>query len=633
MASWLSRAKAFWNRLFFWHAGKSPSEEVRTDASHDHALVLSIHETTHATGWRKLSFLNHVLTSSEKRLFWSALVGAFVLLLVGGWMLAQPHLIRVPTDGGTVIEALVGSPKLINPLYASLNDVDRDLASLVYSGLFRLDEKLEPKPDLVERYEWRENGTVLELILRKDARFHDNAPVTADDVVFTYQAIKSPLWRSPLSSIFKQLNVVRVDDQTVQFILEKPEPQFLTQLTIGILPGHLWEDVPNPLLADLNLRPVGSGPYHIASLRRDPRGIILSYRLDRSEQYYGVKPYLTSRVFRFFGDVTQATQAVKAHQADAFPFLPWTDVNKFSHDAVHPVALRLPQQTIAFFNTRDALLKDVKLRDILSKAIDTEGLTEAVKPSALPGGSPLPFLELPAVTSTSATSTASVTSTHPSLDDLRQALETAGWKLDPTTGLRSLPTPSTRPAPRPGSATSTATTSTGTLLAITIDVPDQPDLIRMAEYLRQRWSLLGMKVGIEAHPAEQLVRDVVTDRSGYQVLIWNILLQPTQDPAPFWDSESATGQGLNFSNLNSRAVDQRIDAIHAATSTEMLQTARINFARALLAETPAIFLARPTYAYLISNHIQGTTDLDLATPSDRLSRSSQWWIESALRWK
>lgn len=627
MASWLGRAKALWQRLFFWHAHPRASEDIKLESSHDHALVLSVQEPAKVSGWRKLSFLNHVLSAKEKRLFWSALVGSLVLLLIGGWLLAQPHLIRVPTDGGTLTEALIGGPKHLNPLYAPLNDVDRDLSSLVYSGLFRLDENLEAKPDLVERYEWRENGTVLELSLRKDARFHDNAPVTADDVVFTYQAIKSPIWRSPLSSTFKQLSVVRVDDLTVQFILDKPEPQFLSQLTIGILPGHLWEDVPNPLLADLNLRPIGSGPYRIASLRRDQKGTILSYTLNRSEQYYGVKPYITSRVFKFYADTAQAIQAVKAHQADTLPFLPWNDVGTFSHDAVHPIALRLPQQTIAFFNLRDLLLKDVKLRTILTNAIDKEGLTETVKPSALPGGSPLPFLELP-----KATSTASVTST--SLDGLREALEAAGWKLDQITGLRSSKAASASTVGRTTTSTSsTNATSSGTLLTLQIDVPDQPDLVHIATYLQQRWSLLGAKVTIQTHTSEELLRDAVTDRTGYQILIWNILLPPTQDPEPFWGSSAATGQGLNFSNLNSRKVDESIDDIQAATSTAMLEKARLTFAQALLAEQPAIFLAQPTYVYLVSDHIQGTTDLNLATPSDRLLRAAQWSVNSSLRWK
>lgn len=615
MASWLTRAKAVWQRLFFWHTRRAPSEEVHPASTHDHALVLSVQEAEQITGWRKLSFLNHVLSVQEKRFFWGSITAAVALISISGWLLAAPHLIRVPKDGGTLTEALIGSPKLINPLYASLNDVDQDLSRLIYSGIFRLNDQLEPEPDLAARYEWRENGTVLEITLRTDARFQDNTPVTADDVVFTYQAIKSPTWKSPLASAFKQVNVVRVDNQTLQFILNKPEPQLLNELTVGILPAHLWEDVPNPILADLNLRPVGSGPYQISSLRRDQKGTILSYTLDRSEQYYGNKPYITGRVFKFFGDISQVTTAIKEHQVDSFPFLPWKDVANFSQDTVHPVALRLPQQTIAFLNIRDPLLKDAKLRSLLNSAIDQEGLAEAIKPSALPGNSPFPFLEIPVSTSTSSTTTT------PSLDALRGEFETAGWKLDGETGLRSF------------RAAGKITSSTATLLALHIDVPNQPDLVRMAEYLRQRWSLIGAKVDIQTHTPEELFRSIVGDRTKHQVVVWNILLSPTQDPAPFWGSDAASGQGFNFSNLTSKAVDQRISDIEAATSSEALRTARIAFAQALVAEAPAVFLARPTYVYLVSNQIKGTSDMNLATPSDRLIRISNWWIDSALRWK
>lgn len=614
MASWLSRAKALWQRLFFWHTRQAPSEEVRTASTHDHALVLSVQEPEQVTGWKKISFLNHVLSHKEKRLFWGSLASAALLFSVSGWLLASPHLMRVPKDGGILTEALIGSPKLVNPLYASLNDVDQDLSSLIYSGLFRLNDQLEPEPDLAARYEWRENGTVLEIVLRTDARFQDNTPVTADDIVYTYQSIKSPTWKSPLASAFKQVNVIRVDNQTVQFILDKPEPQLLNKLTVGILPAHLWEDAPNPILADLNLRPVGSGPYQISSLRRDQKGTVLSYTLDRSDLYYANKPYITSRVFKFFGDDSQATTAIKEHQVDTFPFVPWKDVANFSQDAVRPLALRLPQQTIAFLNLRDPLLKDAKLRILLSQTIDQEGLAEAIKPSALPGSSPFPFLDIP--TSTSTTSTTAL-----SLDQLRNAFDTAGWKIDEQTGIRSY------------RAAGKTTSSTGTPLILRIDVPNQPDLVKMAEHLRQRWSLIGAKVDIQTHSPGELFRNIVSDRSKHQVVVWNILLSPTQDPAPFWGSDAASGQGFNFSNLTSKPVDDRINAIEAATSSDALRAARIAFAQALATETPAIFLARPTYVYLVSNQIKGTSDMNLATPSDRLIRSSNWWIESTLRWK
>jgi ABC-type transport system substrate-binding protein len=94
----------------------------------------------------------------------------------------------VPTGGGVFTEAVEGTPKLINPLFAPANDVDRDLVALIFSGLFRLDGQLNAVPDLTESFRWLENGKTLEVRLRNDARFHDGQPVTAHDVVFTYNA-------------------------------------------------------------------------------------------------------------------------------------------------------------------------------------------------------------------------------------------------------------------------------------------------------------------------------------------------------------------------------------------------------------------------------------------------------------
>ena len=628
MASWLNRAKALWHRLFFWHTHKAASEEIQPEAGPDHALVLSVHESTYVTGWRKLLFLHHVLDVKEKRLFWSSIGAAFVLFVLSGWLFIQPHLTHVPTEGGELTEALVGAPKSINPLYAPLNDVDRDLTSLIYSGLFRLNEHLDPEPDLVDRYTWSQGGTVLELTLRSDIRFQDNTPVTADDVVFTYQAIKSPTWRSPLATSFKDVSVVRVDDQTVQFIIDKPNPQLLSELTVGILPAHLWQDVPNPMLADLNLRPVGSGPYQISSRRRDQKGTLLSYSLSRSNIYYGIKPYLFTRTFNFFTDLDQAEQALKSHQVDSLAFVPWNNVSDFAHNAVHAVALRLPQETVAFFNLRDGLLKDQTLRGLLQQSIDQDGLADAIKPAALPNGSPFPFIDLPAATSSNATSSAA------SLDVLRGAFETAGWKLDATTGLRSFHTPlASAVTHKNGKKITTVTSSTATLLQLQIDVPDQPDLVRIANYLSQRWSLVGAKVTVQAHPAEELFRSVLNDHASYQILVWNILLQPTQDPSPFWSSTAAVEQGLNFSNVSDHVVDQRLADIHDASSTDALAIARIAFAKALISDVPAIFLARPSYAYLVNDQVQGVTDMNLALPSDRLNRSATWSLQSALRWR
>ena len=171
MPTWRSKLGTWWHRVFFWQK-HSPSEEINdTSHHHDHALVLAVTETSRASSFRQLRFLNHVLGKNERRLFWTAFVLFVLAFSVGLGTIAIPHIRSVPSSGGSIHEGLIGSPKLINPLYASTNDVDRDLVSLIYAGLVRLDERLEAQPDLAERYRWLENGTTLEVVLRKDIHF------------------------------------------------------------------------------------------------------------------------------------------------------------------------------------------------------------------------------------------------------------------------------------------------------------------------------------------------------------------------------------------------------------------------------------------------------------------------------
>lgn len=628
MDTWRTKIGTWWHRVFFWQK-RSSSEEIEDSTHHhDHALVLAVTETSRASSLRQLRFLNHVLGKNERRLFWGAIVLFFVAFATGVSAIAAPHLKGVPANGGSIHEGLIGSPKLINPLYASTNDVDRDISSLVYAGLIRLDAHLEPQPDLAARYQWLQNGTVLEVTLRQDIHFHDHTDVTADDVIFTYQAAQNPSWRSPLYRTFKDVTLVRVDDHTVQFQLDKANPLFLNELTLGILPAHLWEDVPagNAVLADLNLRPIGAGPYEANTFTRDSRGTILSYTLKQFSQYHGIQPHIDEWQFRFFPDHTSAIQALKNNQIDTLAFLPWQEATAVKTEQIQQNTIQLPQESIAFFNTKEALLKDEKLRTILARSLDRTELTELLRPHATPVETPFPLLR------------ASTTAPPLSLEEARTALTDLGWILDPTDNIRKFK--QTPPVPTRTSKTRTKTPPTppptintsSTPLALTIDVPDQPDLTQIADYLRQRWSLLGIRINVAAKDPDALRREIVANRSDYQVLVWNVLLPPSQDLSPFWKSSQASGNGLNLSNTTDKDIDNALEAVRTATSTEMIASMRDKLARAISAHTPAVFIAQPAYTYLVNKRVHGVTDMKIAQPSDRLSRAQEWYIDSRWIW-
>lgn len=600
----LSRFRTWWQRLFFWQQTRGGSHEFKPETHHDHALVLFLQ--TPASRWHKLRLLGHVLSLQERRLLLGSLCVGFLALLVSVGFFIRPHLFKVPVSGGVFTEALVGSPKLINPLYAPLNDVDRDLSALIYSGLFRLNGALEPEPDIAARYRWIEDGRLLEITLREDVRFHDGIPLTADDVVFTYETAANSAWRSPLASTFRLIEPIRIDTYTIQLKLEKPNPHLLTDLTLGILPQHIWGDVPGGTasLAGANLKPIGSGPYRLESFKRDTKGALLSFKLAAFSGYYDQHPFIDVWQFRFYPDRLEAQAALENKQADAIAFVPWKDVEELRHSDIQSATIELPQETVAFLNVKHPLLQDVRLRQALRMAVDLRELQDLIGNHASLVSSPFPFLQ-------------STTTQTGDLEGARVLLNTLGWRLPANGTIR------VKEEPRQASSTE---------LHLTIDLPDQSDLVKVAELLQRRWSLIGVRVDVRtAHP-EELLKRAVTKRD-YQVLIWNVLIPPTQDISPFWASEEATESGLNLANLTDREVDRALASVASATSSAYLAQAREDLSRAILKQTPALFLLRPAYAYLLSRDVQGVKDMRVSRPSDRLLRTKEWFLETGWRWR
>jgi peptide/nickel transport system substrate-binding protein len=263
---------------------------------------------------------------------------------------------------------------------------------------------------------------------------------------------------------------------------------------------------------------------------------------------------------------------------------------------------------VAFFNLKHPLLKDLRLRQALALAVDGRELQDLIGSHASVVSSPFPFLQ--------------TTNTRESdLESARILLNTLGWHLPDGGAIRVFQTPGTvKPS------------TSSTELAITIDLPNQSDLIKVAELLKRRWSLIGVKVDVRVSAADDLLRQAV-DKRDYQILIWNVLLPPTQDITPFWSSDHATQQGLNLSNLTDREVDRALTTIDTATSSAAIDLARQTLSTAILKQTPALFLLRPAYAYLVSRNVKGVKAMRLSRPSDRLLQATSWYIKTAWRWK
>ncbi len=199
------------------------------------------------------------------------------VLAVSIGVIAQPSG-NVPVIGGstpepsasvavslTYREGVVGVPQSITPVTAH-SRVERTLVGLIFSGLVKLGPGSDLLPDLAASWTQDETGTVWTFKIREDAAWQDGEPVTADDVVYTLQALKDPSASGAMAASWAEVTAAAIDAKTVRFTLATPITGFLAALTQPLLPAHLLSDVPMAELgtSDFALSPVGTGPYSLA---------------------------------------------------------------------------------------------------------------------------------------------------------------------------------------------------------------------------------------------------------------------------------------------------------------------------------------------------------------------------------
>lgn len=219
--------------------------------------------------------------------------------------------------------------------------------------------------------------------LREEARFHDGTPVTAEDVAFTFETLRSqgrPFYRAYYADI-EAIEVL--DPQRIRFDLANPENRELA-LIIGqvpILPQHYWEDR-DFRRASLE-KPLGSGPYQIASIDAGRR--IVYQRVD---DYWGQdlpvnrgRHNIERLIFDYYRDATVALEAFRAGQLDyRLENIARNWAQGYRGPALSSGEILLesiPHNNSSgmqgfFFNTRKEVFSDPKVRQALTQLFDFE---------------------------------------------------------------------------------------------------------------------------------------------------------------------------------------------------------------------------------------------------------------------
>jgi len=553
---------------------------------------------------RKLLYLPQILKKGERRIIWLAAA----LTIFSSTMLVGRVYFRitvpVPAVGGSYTEGMLKEPRHINPLYAHTNDTDRDISRLIFSRLFSYDGQGEIVPDLAQSYERSADGKVYTVYLRRGVRWHDGKPFSARDVEFTIKLIQNPLYKSPLRVSWQGVTVEVLDDYTLRFTLRSPYAPFIENLTLGILPEHLWREIgpERAPLHELNIKPVGTGPYKFEKLRSTKDGSITQYVVVRNPHYYREGPYLKRIIFVFFKTEEELISAWRKGMVDGFGPVPGFLFKEATPAKSSITIMKMPRIFGVFFNESQAeLLRDKRIREALALAVNKKELVEkTVGAAAVPTNYPLPFF-VPEDT------------VGESFDANRakEILEEAGWKNGDGDGIREKTI-------RKGKI------STTTPLRLLLTTSDWPELTRVAQVLKEMWKEIGIDIKVTTLPFTELESDVIKPRK-FEMLLFGQVYGYELDPFVFWHSSQIKDPGLNVAIYINRKADQSLEEIRKTSDVSTRRKDYQEFSKLILQDRPAIFLYTQLYTYILPSDIKGVQLTKISLPADRFNQIHQWY--------
>jgi peptide/nickel transport system substrate-binding protein len=554
---------------------------------------------------KQLKYLPHVLSQGERKIVKIFTAIILICLFALGIVAYFKNTKEAPAFGGEYTEGLIGSPRYLNPLLAQTNDADLDLASLIFSGLFKHNQNLETIPDIASSYEISSDNKVYTIYLRKNVKWHNGENFTADDVIFTVNMIRDPAFRSPLLPSLRGIKAEKIDDYVLKFTLLEPYAPFLENLTFGILPGHLWINIPpaNANLAEYNIKPIGTGPFQFKSLTKDKFGNIRSYVLASNENFYDDKSYIKKLTFKFYPDFESAIDALKSKEIEGLSYLPKEFQGTIKNKDLKSYSFNLPQYTALFFNPKNNdALKDKLVRQALAYNIDRDKIiNEVLKGDGQKIDSPI----LPGFIGF-----------NPDIkkynfDPAAAAglMDQANWKL--IDGKRK---------------------NKDKQLELTLTTVDQSENYNAVEIIKNNWEALGIKVNLQIIPTSQIQKEAIEPRN-YQILLYSEIIGADPDPYPFWHSSQISNPGLNLAVIPDRNIDQLLEEARKTNDIEERKLKYIQFQNILAENIPAIFLYNPIYTYITSKDIKGINLTRIIVPDDRFAEIEKWYINTRRVWQ
>lgn len=539
-----------------------------------------------------------------RRIRWQILIAVvsslLVLILMTAVVLTQTSVSR-PAAGGIYRELIVGAPQQLNPLVAntSLDQPSRDVQQLIFDGLLRLDRDGLPLPALAESFVGDDVGLVYTVTLRANVMWHDGAPLTADDALFTIRAIKDPAFAGDpaLATVWRRITPEPIDDRSFRLVLDAPYAPLPRYATFPILPAHLLASLTptERAVAPFNRRPVGTGPYRLDELSGERA------QLSANSSYYRGRPLIDSVELLFVQSSQQAVSEFARGNADGLA-LPAEQTTVNPPTGVIRRRAALDGYTTLTFNLRGGPLASVALRQALARGLDRREVARA----ALGDGAAL--LDTPLLPGTWANSGDPIwypfdaTRAASDLDALGYAAAGGGTRF-----------------------------KNGAALTFTLITDQTADHLAAAEAVAKQWRSIGVVITVESVEPNELMARLAKHDFAIAIHSWQ-RLGPDPDQFALWDS-SQGALGLNYAGLADDDIDNYLQTGLTDPTFAGRAESYAAFAQRWVDLAPAIILYQPTIVYDTNSALTGVFGSAAgAQDSAPLLFGREWRLSDIGRW-
>ncbi len=466
--------------------------------------------------------------------------------------------------GDWLVQNLNDEPKVISPYIPRSYSSQLVQAPVLESMLATNPDTFEPEPVLAESYYVSTDGLTLRFVLRKSICFSDGVPITAADVLFSFNTIMNPgVDCAPYRGYFDNVKACnKIDDRTIEFKMSKP--YFLAAQYLGgisIIPEHVYK-FSKP--ADFNNQGevlVGSGPYKVDHWDRGQQLV-----LARNDKYWSDRPTFDKLVFKFIINPQAAFQSFQNEQIDSDD----PDAEqyaKFSEDAEFTKKFTLykfPRPDMGYtyvgYNLVKPMFKDKLTRQALAMLIDRDAIIHTfLKDLAMPISGPFSPM--------TPQHDQSIAPLPHDPEGAKRKLAEAGWKVG-SDGLLE---------------------RAGVKFEFELSMPaDAPIPTRIANYMKEQFERAGIRMRITPWEFATLV-DRIDERKFDAILLsWSGDVEG--DPYQIWHSDSIKDKGSNAISFINKESDHLIEVARTTLDTGKRMELWHQWERLIADEQPCTFL-------------------------------------------